>query len=211
MELTDRTDGGRRLVPLLSALDLSSPLVLALPRGGVPVGRAIADALDAPLDVLVARKLGVPGRPELAMGAIAEGGVAVLDDETLSVLRITPERVDAVVVSEEAELARRVETYRGDRALTNPAGRDVVLVDDGVATGMTAEAALRSLRARAPGRLVLAVPVGAPATIARLRALADDVVAVVAPDRLRSVGEWYRDFAQTTDREVLDLLGRRSS
>ena len=207
MRFLDRADAGRRLGERVRALGLADPVVLGLPRGGVPVAYEVAAALGAPLDVFVARKVGAPGQPEYGVGAVAEGGAGVANDAALRALRIAPEEFAALAAGERAELARRVARYRGDRPLTPVEGRDVVLVDDGLATGVTAEAALVALRERAPRRLVLAAPVCAPDTAARLRGLADDIVCVTAPARFAAVGQWYDDFRQTGDDEVLALLG----
>lgn len=202
----DRADAGRQLAPRVAGLRLVDPLVLALPRGGVPVAYEVARALGAPLDVFVARKVGAPGRPELGIGAVAEGSAslvvtgdaaAVVDDEVFVALA---ERV-------RVEVERRVATYRGGRALPAIEGREVVVVDDGLATGITAEAAVTALAARSPRRLVLAVPVGAAESVRALRRLADDVVCPAVPDGFRAVGQFYDEFAPTTDEEVLDLLG----
>jgi putative phosphoribosyl transferase len=203
----DRADAGAQLADRLP-VDLNEPLVLALPRGGVPVARVVADRLGAPLDVLVARKLGAPIQPELGIGAIAEGGGAALSAATVRALRISDDEIRRIIEREQAELRRRVETYRGGRSLSSVTGRDVVLVDDGLATGVTAEAALGSLRARQPARLILAVPVGPPDTARRLVPPADEVVCVVSTRHLLAVGAWYHDFTQTTDAEVLELLDR---
>lgn len=181
-------------------------MVLALPRGGVPVGFEVARALQAPLEVFVARKIGAPGQTELGIGAIAEGGGAVLDQRATLVLGISPAQLKTLASDQQVELERRVRLYRGDRALPVITGRDVVLVDDGLATGVTAEAALQSLRQKAPRRLVLAVPVCAPESRERLASVADEVVFVASPPAFRAVGLWYDDFSQTTDDDVRDLL-----
>jgi putative phosphoribosyl transferase len=203
----DRADAGAQLADHLPG-DLKDPLVLALPRGGVPVARQVADRLGAPLDVLVARKIGAPGQPELGIGAIAEGGAAVVHRDSLRVLRLSDLDFQRLVVREQVELARRVERYRGGRPLPDVRERDVVLVDDGLATGVTAEAALQSLRSREPRRLILAVPVATPDTARRLVPPADEVVCVLSTRNLVAVGFWYHDFTQTTDAEVLELLRR---
>lgn len=208
MRYRDRTDAGEALAGALveGGREWVRPLVLALPRGGVPVAGPVAAALGADLDVLVVRKVGAPGQPELALGALAEGSEEVVWGEAVGHRRPRPSAaVDDVIVAERAELARRVEAYRD--ALPPPAveGRDVVVVDDGLATGATAEAALRSVRGRRPRSLTLAVPVGPPATIERLGELAEVVCPLVRSD-LRAVGQWYDDFRQTTDAEVLRLL-----
>jgi putative phosphoribosyl transferase len=183
-------------------------LVLALPRGGVAVAREVADALSAPLDVLVTRKIGHPHQPELGVGAIAEGGDPVYDDELLVRLGLSRAALGPVVARERAELDRRVLAYRGGRPLPDVAGRPVILVDDGLATGVTARAALRSLRGRSAGPTLLAVPVAAPSSAAAMRSEADAVVALVLPERFRAVGEWYVSFGQLTDADVLKLLDR---
>ena len=206
MRFRDRRDAGRRLAALVAELDLPAPIVLALPRGGVPVAAEVAARLGAELDVLGARKLGAPQQPELGLGAIAEGGIRVLDLDLVRRLGLTEAALDAVTARERLELDRRVEAYRGSRPLPPVAGRAVVVVDDGVATGGTAEAALRSVRAGRPARLVLAVPTAAPDAVARLARVADDVVCVMTPESLTAVGQWYEDFTQTTDREVAELL-----
>jgi putative phosphoribosyl transferase len=207
MPFRDRADAGRRLAERLLPLGLADPLVLALPRGGVPVGCEVAAALHAPLEVFVARKVGAPGQRELGIGAIAEGGEVVLNHDALRMFDLAPGRLDRLIAAERAELDRRVRHYRGERALPDLRARDVVLVDDGLATGVTAEASLRALAAMSPRRLLLAVPVCAPSTAARLRALADGVVWVEAPPDFYAVGQWYDRFDQTSDEEVLRLLG----
>jgi putative phosphoribosyl transferase len=185
-----------------------SALVLALPRGGVPVGLEVAQALGAPLDVFLVRKLGVPGHRELAMGALASGGVRVLNPAVVDALGLPGAVLDAVAAREQAELERRARAYRGDRPPPDVRGRTVVLVDDGLATGSTMRAAAAALRRLGPARLVAAVPVAAPETCAALRADADvdAVVCAVTPARFLAVGVWYEDFAQTTDDEVRRLL-----
>jgi predicted phosphoribosyltransferase len=204
----DRVDAGRQLAERLSQFKDDNPIVLALPRGGVVVGYEIARALDAPLDVIVARKLGAPGQEELGIGAIAPGGVRVVDEEALRWLGITEARLQNVTERETEEMERRLRHYRGDRPLPDVQGRTAILVDDGLATGVTARAAIRSLRLQKPRRLVLAVPVCASETAERLRSEVDDLVCVSVPRYFRAVGIWYRDFAQTSDEEVVDLLKR---
>jgi predicted phosphoribosyltransferase len=184
------------------------PLVLALPRGGVPVAREIADALGSPLDVLVTRKIGYPPQPELGVGAIAEGGGPVYDDEFLRRLGLSRGDLAPVVARERAELDRRVRVYRGGRPPPEVEGRLVILVDDGLATGVTARAALRSLRSRLAGRTVLAIPVAAPSSAAAMLREANSVVALALPETFRAVGEWYVSFGQLTDSDVLELLDR---
>lgn len=205
----DRTHGGRRLAaelaPYARRLNL---LVLALPRGGVPVAFEVAQALDAPLDVFLVRKLGVPGQEELAMGAIASGGIRVLNPEVVQMLRIPESVIDAVAATEQRELERRERAYRGDRPEPGIRGRTVILVDDGLATGSTMRAAVQALRSQHPERLVVAVPVAAPETCDSFRDEVDDVVCAVTPEPFIAVGLWYRDFSQTTDREVHELLER---
>ena len=200
----DRADAGRRLASVLRG-PWRDPVVLGLPRGGVPVAAEVARAFDAELDVFVARKVGAPGHPELGIGAIAEGGTVVTTD-TVRLLRVSDEDLQRRIDAERAELDRRVERYRSGRPLPDVGGRDVILVDDGLATGVTAEASLLALRAMGPSRLVLGVPVSAPETVERLRAVADEVVCLEAPLRFVAVGQWYGDFRPTTDEEVLRHL-----
>jgi putative phosphoribosyl transferase len=202
----DRRDAGQQLADQLVPRVLVHPLVLALPRGGVPVGFEVARRLGAPLEVFVARKLGAPGRPELGIGALAEGGARVVDTEAVRHLRVTDAELDGLIAAETAELARRVQAYRGGRSLPPLASRDVVLVDDGLATGVTARAALLALRARAPHRLVLAVPVAAPERADQLEAEGVELVCLARPPGFRAVGSWYDRFDQTSDDEVLELL-----
>ena len=182
-------------------------MVVALPRGGVPVAEEVARALGAPLDLLAVRKLGAPHNPEYGIGAVAEGGTRVIDPEAVAVLGINGGDLDAIVARETAELDRRVALYRADRGRTELAGRTVIVVDDGVATGVTDTAALRAVRRRRPGRLVLAVPVCAAESVPRLRGEADEVVCLLEPELLHGVGQWYEDFSQVSDDEVLAALG----
>jgi len=205
----DRTEAGRRLAERLTAYaDRPDVLVLALPRGGVPVAYEVARALRAPLDVFLVRKLGVPGYEELAMGAVATGGVRVLNDQIVAGLRIPGHVIEAVAEAEQQELARRERVYRGDRPPPDVRHRTVILVDDGLATGATMQAAIKALRALPPARIVVAVPTGSPATCEQLKAQADDVICAITPEPFHAVGLWYEDFTQTTDEEVRDLLAR---
>jgi putative phosphoribosyl transferase len=204
---TDRREAGVELAAGLQQYNAAGNLVvLALPRGGVPVAYEVARALSAPLDVFLVRKLGVPGHEELAMGAIASGGVRVLNTDVVGWYGIPPEMIDAVARQEEAELQRRERAYREQRPPVAVAGRTVVLIDDGLATGSTMKAAVQAVRTQDPARIVVAVPVGAPDTCRELQSLADEVVCVKMPESFRAVGLWYRDFAQTTDDEVRQLL-----
>jgi len=207
MRFRDRRDAGCQLAARLQAEALRDPVVLALPRGGVPVGFEIARSCDAPLDVFVVRKVGAPHHREFGIGAIAEGGVTVRDDNAMRMVGVSAPRFEQLADDERVELARRVHLYRGDRALPDPAHHDVVLVDDGLATGVSAEAAIAALHARDARRVVLAVPVSAPDSAARLSGVAE-VLSLLTPSRFSSVGEWYEDFGQTTDDEVIDLLAR---
>lgn len=181
-------------------------VVLGLPRGGVPVAFEVARALHAPLDVCVVRKLGLPMHSELATGAIASGGVRVLNEDVIAGYRPSEEAIDAVTRAEEVELARRESAYRGTRPAIPMEGRVVIIVDDGLATGATMRAAVLATRRLKPSRIVVAVPVGAPETCQALRAIADDVVCVLMPEYFEAVGLWYEDFGQTTDDEVRQLL-----
>ncbi|MFA9430680.1 phosphoribosyltransferase [Egicoccus sp. AB-alg2] len=210
MQFADRTDAGRRLADLLATRDLQDPVVLALPRGGVPVAAPVADRLGAPLDVLVVRKLGAPRQPELAIGAIAEGAVRVLDPTMVDRLGLDEGALDAIEATERRELQRRVHRYRGDRPLLDLHGRTAVIVDDGLATGATAVAACRTARGAGPLGVVLAVPVAAEGGVEHLRAEADAVVCPVVPMAFRAVGQWYADFTQTGDEEVLALLAAQA-
>jgi predicted phosphoribosyltransferase len=205
----DRADAGRqvaaRLADYANRPDL---IVLALPRGGVPVAFEVARQLDAPLDVFVVRKLGVPGHEELAMGAIATGGARVLNEEVVARLGISPETLDAAVRQEAAEVARRERLYRGDRPPPQLEGRMVVLVDDGLATGATMRAAVAAVRQQRPQRIVVAVPAAAPETCATLGTEVDELICVLTPDPFVAVGFWYENFAQISDDVVRELLER---
>ncbi len=206
MDFRDRSEAGRRLAGLLGHLAGERVVVLGLPRGGVPVAAEVADALDAPLDVLVVRKLGVPSQPELAMGAIGECDVRILDGDVIRSLHVTDAQLAQVEEAERSELQRRVRRYRGDRDAVPLLGRTAVLVDDGMATGSTALAACQVARLMGAARVVLAVPVASREAVTELRRHADEVVAVVASDRFRSVGQFYERFDQTPDEQVVALL-----
>jgi putative phosphoribosyl transferase len=203
----NRRDAGRVLASYLGQYaDRPDVLILALPRGGVPVGFELAQALRAPLDVMVVRKLGVPGHEELAMGAIASGGVRILNDDVIQMLGIRPAAIEVVAEQEQQELVRRERAYRGHRGPAEVTGRTVVLVDDGLATGSTMRAAVAALRTLQPARIVIAVPTAAAETCRDLKAEADDVICAMTPAPFFGVGQWYDDFSQTTDEEVHWLL-----
>jgi putative phosphoribosyl transferase len=202
----DRADAGRRLAGRLLGYRDRDVLVLGLPRGGVPVAFEVAKALKAPLDVIVVRKLGVPSQPELAFGAIGEGGARVLNDSVLRHVLVSDAEIAEVEAAQRAELQRRVERYRGDRAPVPLAGRVVVIVDDGFATGSTARAACLVARAQGAATVVLAAPIGAADTVAELTRYADDVVCLGAPTYFSAVGQGYDNFNQTSDEEVCTLL-----
>jgi predicted phosphoribosyltransferase len=203
----DRTDAGRQLAEQLrNYAHRNDVVVLGLPRGGVPVAYEAASRLDVPLDVFLVRKLGVPGHAELAMGAIAPGGVQVLNRDLIEELAIPPAAVSAVADSELQELERRDRIFRGGRPLPELKGKTVILVDDGLATGATMEAAVTALRYLEPAQIVVAVPVGARETCERLARVADSMVCLATPAPFNAVGQWYEDFSQTTDEEVKQLL-----
>lgn len=205
----DRREAGRRLAEdLREYADREDVVVLGLPRGGVPVAFEVARALDAPLDVFLVRKLGVPSRPELAMGAIASGGVRILNEDLVAQLGITQDAIARVAADEQEELERRERAYRGDRGELDLGGRTVLLVDDGLATGSTMSAAVAAVEARNPDHLVVAVPVAAGETCESFRDSVDAVVCSITPEPFRAVGEWYEQFSQTTDDEVRALLER---
>jgi putative phosphoribosyl transferase len=207
----DRSHAGRVLAARLTARpspggDRPGSVVLGLPRGGVPVAAEVARVLAAPLDVLVVRKLGVPGHAELAMGALGPGGVRVLNDHVVRSLGISGQVVDAVAAEESAELRRREHAYRDGRPLLDVSGREVLLVDDGLATGASMRAAIAAARSQDAARVVVGVPIGALEACEELARAADDVVCAATPEPFHSVGDWYADFDQTTDEEVTALL-----
>jgi predicted phosphoribosyltransferase len=205
---SDRTDAGRRLAARLTELQLDSPLVYALPRGGVPVAVEVARALHAPLDLLIVRKIGAPGYPEVAMGAVVDGDhpQLILNDDVFAATGRDTEGLERARLAELAEIERRRNRYLGDRAPLDPAGRTVVIVDDGLATGATAKAALAGLRRMKAGRMVVAVPVAPAETLRELRTLADDLIVLETPLEFWAIGQFYRDFHQLTDAETVRLL-----
>lgn len=206
-QFADRREAGAELAARLHAYgDRDDVIVLALPRGGVPVAYEVAKALRAPLDVFLVRKLGVPGHEELAMGAIATGGVRVLNEDVVRWYGIPASVIDHAARQEQQELERREAAYRAGRPRLDLVGRAVLLIDDGLATGSTMKAAVQAARAQSPARIVVAAPVGAPDTCRDLGAMADEVVCARTPEPFSAVGLWYRDFAQTTDDEVRELL-----
>jgi len=203
----NRTEAGRRLAARLrDYADREDVIILALPRGGVPVGFEVARALHAPLDVFVVRKLGLPDHSEYAMGAIASGGVRVIDRETVQRYGVTEAELAAVIATEERELDRRERAYRDGRAFPGIGGQTVILVDDGLATGATMAAAASAIRAQEPAALIVAVPVASVETCDAFRDIVDDIICALTPEPFYAVGLWYEDFSQTTDEEVHDLL-----
>ena len=209
MRFADRRDAGRQLAAQLSSLADERPVIIALPRGGVPVGAEVAASLGAPLEILAVRKLGAPGNPELAIGAVAEDGTGVLDQRSAEQLGMTHSMFDRTLERESRELRRRVERYRAGRPPMSLDGRTVIVVDDGLATGLTVLAAVRAMRQAGARRVIVAVPVGAASSVAMLEDEADEVIAVTVPLRLLGVGMWYRDFEPVSDREVIALLDAR--
>ena len=209
---SDRRQAGKKLATQLATYsNRSDVLVLALPRGGVPVAFEVALALRAPLDVFLVRKLGVPGHEELAMGAIAPGGVRVLNEEVTSQMQISSSAIAEVAKREEQELQRRERLYHGARAAPDARGRTVILIDDGLATGSTMRVAARALRGMQPSKIVVAVPVAAAETCADLHNEVDEVICLATPEPFMAVGAWYSDFEQTSDQEVRELLDRIAS
>jgi predicted phosphoribosyltransferase len=209
MIFRDRAEAGRMLAAkLVRYANRSDAVVLGLPRGGVPVAYEVARELHAPLDVFLVRKLGLPGHEELAMGAIATGGVRVLNEDVVRALGIPEDIIESVASREQQELERRERIYRGTRPPVDVRDRIVILVDDGLATGSSMRAAVAALRQQGPGRIVIAVPIGALQTCRELREEADEVVCLYTPEPFHAVGLWYEDFSQTTDQEVHDLLER---
>jgi putative phosphoribosyl transferase len=205
----DRAEAGRVLAEKLADYaGLSDVIVLALPRGGVPVAYEVARALRAPLDVFLVRKLGAPGHEELAMGAIASGGIVVMNDEVIKAMKVQADEILDAIDSERRELARREVAYRDDRPPVDVRGRIVILIDDGLATGSTMRAAVKALRRQEPARIVVAVPIGAASTCAEFQDIADECICAVTPEPFRAVGLWYEDFSQTEDDEVAELLAR---
>lgn len=204
----DRRDAGRQLAGMLATSSQGHPIVLAMPRGGVPVAAEVAAALGAPLDLIVVRKIGCPWQPELGLGAIAEGGVRVLNDDLIRDLGVRPDELEAATAAEVTELDRRVRRYRGDRPPIPVVGRHVILVDDGLATGYTARAAIDAIRRAGAARVTLAIPVAPPRSAAELGRIADEVCTVITPQAFAGVGAFYRDFRQTSDDEVVAILAR---
>jgi putative phosphoribosyl transferase len=208
----DRTQAGRLLGEALAEYaKRSDVVVLALPRGGVPVGFEVARMIDAPLDIILVRKLGTPGQEELAMGAIASGGVCVLNPDIVAVIDISQEAIEAVAATERKELERRERAYRGNKPPPPVENHCIILVDDGLATGASMLAAVSALRQRKPASIVVAIPVAPPDTVQRLKQEADAVVCLATPEPFSAVGRWYREFPQTSDDEVRSLLERASS
>jgi putative phosphoribosyl transferase len=203
----DRRAAGRALVPAVQQCDLDDPIILGLPRGGVPLAYEIAVALRAPLDTIVVRKLGVPSQPELAFGAIASGGVRVINDDVVeSVPGLDDDSIEQIAGLEMKELRRREQAYRLDRPYPDLAGKDVVLVDDGLATGATMRAAAEAVRTKSPSSIVVAVPVGSKSAVAGVAAIVDRVICLESPESFYAVGQFYSDFRQTADDEVRDFL-----
>jgi putative phosphoribosyl transferase len=210
MDFRDRSDAGRRLAKALSSYKDRHPVVLALPRGGVPVAAEVAAALDAPLDLILVRKIGVPTQPELAMGAVVDGTapIVVRNEEVIELSGTTADEFDAACASELEEIERRRKLYIGDRARAEIAGQVVIVIDDGIATGATTRAALQAIRNRKPKELVLAVPVAPPDTITQLRGEVDALICLETPELFGAIGYFYRDFRQVSDQDVVAILKR---
>lgn len=210
MAFDDRSDAGRRLAKALAKYKGRGAVVLALPRGGVPVAAEIAAALGAPLDLILVRKIGVPTQPELAMGAVVDGAapIVVRNEEVIELSGVTADEFDATCASELAEIERRRKLYIGDRARADIAGQIVIVIDDGIATGATTEAALQAIRKRKPKELVLAVPVAPRDTVEKLRSEVDSLICLETPEPFGAIGYFYRDFRQVSDREVMAILKR---
>ncbi|CAN5594809.1 phosphoribosyltransferase [soil metagenome] len=202
----DRRDAGLRLAGRLSEYRDEDAVILALPRGGVPVGYEVARALNVPLDVFVARKLGAPGQPELAIGAVASGGVRLVNERVVWELGVSEDWIEAVTEKELAEVGRRMRRFRGEKPEPEVGGRTVILVDDGIATGMTVKAAIRAIREKGPRRIVLAVPVCAEVTADALALEVDELICLQTPADLQAIGFWYENFRQLDDEEVIELL-----
>jgi len=213
MPFVDRTEAGRKLAKALARYKSQQPLVLALPRGGVPVAAEVAAELDAPLDLILVRKIGVPYQPELAMGAVVDGAepVTVRNEEVIRLVGVSEPEFNTIRDQQLAEIERRRKVYLGDRPHTPLAGRCIIVIDDGIATGATTRAALRATRLRKPSRLVLAVPVAPTDTLEKLRGEADEVVCLEDYENFGAIGLFYSDFRQTSDEEVIELLARHST
>jgi len=209
MLFRDRTEAGKILADRLAAYaNYPDAIVLALPRGGVPVAFEVAETLNLPLDIFVVRKLGLPGHEEFAMGAIASGGARVLNQDLIRQLSLSDEIIEHIVAREQRELERRERTYRGQRPMLDVRDRIIIIVDDGLATGSSMRAAIAALRQKRPAKLIVAVPVGARVTCSELEVLADEAICLETPENFSAVGLWYKDFSQITDEEVIDLLER---
>jgi putative phosphoribosyl transferase len=207
----DRLDAGRQLASRLARYTALEPVVVGLPRGGLPVAAEVADRLGAPLDIIVVRKIGLSWQPELGIGAVAEGGIRVLNDVLVEEVGIEPIELEAATARERVELARRVHRYRGERSAVPVDGRVVIVVDDGLATGYTARAAIEAIRRGGARRVILAIPVAPEDSVAAMRGVADEVMVVDTPPRFFAIGDFYEDFAQTSDEEVVSLLERAAA
>lgn len=209
-QFVDRYEAGKILAhELKEYANKSNVIVLALPRGGVPVAYAVANFLAAPLDVIIVRKLGVPGHDELAMGAIAMGGTIILNDEIVHQINIPKAAIDEVIKTEEVELKRREDKYRGERPFPKLTNKTIILVDDGIATGATMRAAVQALRKHQPANIIIAVPVAALSTCKEMEQIADKVICPLKPAVFYAVGQWYQNFSQTSDDEVYELLNKK--
>lgn len=208
MIFRDRIDAGQRLATLLQPIKVKDPIILGLPRGGVPVASQVAQSLHRPLDVLIVRKLGVPWQPELAFGAVGEEGQIYFNQSIVNEIGISQQERDEIVAREGEEVRKRELRFRGDRSSLDIAGKCVIIVDDGIATGATAEVACRIARSRGASEVIMAAPVAARATIEKLSAVADECIVLYTPDEFDAVGQWYEDFHPVTDDEVADIMRR---